>query len=50
MAATRGVADEPATPAACARDYQQAQAGRAANAGAQRDQVGSATSANTVRR
>lgn len=38
------IIDAPATPAACTRDYQAAQAQRAESAGAHRDQLGSATS------
>lgn len=44
-ALVRGVADEPATPETCAHDYAAAQAQRAESAGAQRDQLGSATGA-----
>jgi hypothetical protein len=39
------VADQPASASACQRDYQQAQSQRAESAGAQRDQLGSATGA-----
>ncbi|MFZ3473121.1 hypothetical protein ACODT3_10695 [Streptomyces sp. 4.24] len=39
------IIDQPATPATCTRDYQAAQSHRAESAGAQRDQLGSATSA-----
>lgn len=39
------VIDQPADAAACQREYQAAQAQRAESAGAQRDQLGSATSA-----
>lgn len=44
-APARSVAEEPATPEACARDYQAAQSRRTESAGARRDQLGSATSA-----
>lgn len=39
------IIDQPATPSACSSDYQQAQSQRAESAGAQRDQLGSATGA-----
>ncbi|MEU9415191.1 hypothetical protein [Streptomyces sp. NPDC048272] len=39
------VIDRPATAADCAREYAAAQAQRAESAGAQRDQLGSATGA-----
>lgn len=39
------VIDQPATAQDCARDYQAAQSQRAESAGAQRDQLGSATGA-----
>lgn len=39
------IVDQPATPADCARDYAQHQQQAAVNAGAQRDQLGSATGA-----
>jgi hypothetical protein len=38
------IIDAPATAQTCARDFQAAQSQRAASAGAQRDQLGSATS------
>lgn len=39
------VIDQPTTAQDCAREYQTAQSQRAESAGAQRDQLGSATSA-----
>jgi hypothetical protein len=42
---THPIVDKPATAQDCARDYQAAQSQRAESAGAQRDQLGSATGA-----
>jgi hypothetical protein len=39
------IVDQPATAQTCGQDYQAAQAQRAESAGAQRDQLGSATGA-----
>ncbi|MFI5831053.1 hypothetical protein ACIA6C_28030 [Streptomyces sp. NPDC051578] len=39
------IIDQPATPADCNAEYRAAQAQRAESAGAQRDQLGSATAA-----
>ncbi|MBT2467821.1 hypothetical protein J7E97_08030 [Streptomyces sp. ISL-66] len=39
------IIDRPATAQTCSQDYQAAQAQRAESAGAQRDQLGSATGA-----
>ncbi|MFE2850600.1 hypothetical protein ACFXJO_05630 [Streptomyces lavendulae] len=40
------IVDQPATPAACSQDYEQHQRQAAVLAGAQRDQLGSATGAS----
>lgn len=42
------IVDQPATAQTCGADYQRAQSQRAESAGAQRDQLGSATSAQLL--